>query len=217
MSMTYASLSLEVAGRLEIGSTDVDKFKVQDSLNEAQRHILSTFDIRFLTEAVKTVRGNLVNATVMYQYPADFMRYIQLWLNYSAEIPNGDPANIGKPARLMIDDEIVQTNRNMLANVTYPSVSLGVEGGFEIRPAPTAAQSNGFRLRYVYQLPEIAAAQDCLFRTAKRNLVVFYATMLSAAVENYRPDLVSTYKALYDEEAGPMLPKSETKEGAGRK
>lgn len=209
MSISGSDLANEVTGRLKLSSNETTRFKVYDSLNEAQRHLLNALDHRFLTEAIKTVLGDLSANTVLYQYPADFIRLVKLWLNYTTEIAAGDPTNAGKPARLVADDMIAAANRNLTATTGYPTVSLGVEGGFEIRPSPSASVTNGYRLRYVYTLQEISASAPCLMRDNKRNLLVFYACYLSAMVDGYSEALSKHYKAAFDDAVALFLPKKE--------
>jgi hypothetical protein len=211
MSMTYAVLAAKVAGFLEIGASDYDRFQILDSLNKGQKHILNTWDSRFLVDAIKTGIGDLSDNQPLYQFPSDYLRVVALWLSYNSPITPGDPNDFGRLATEFKESQIVQNNRHRYGTKKYPTYTLGAEQGFEIRPVPTSYQQNGYRMRYVYLLPEISATQPCLFRDDKENCLVWFATGLSASVENYRPDIATAMMKLYEGESAQFLPKKEEK------
>jgi len=207
MSISYEDLSLEIAGRLRIDSTDRDRFKIQDSINHAQRFLLNTLDIKYLNNAIKTVRGQLLNGEALYQLPSDFIRHVDLWLSYDSKITHANP---GKEARL--EHDILIENRNNPASTAHPKVSFNAENGFEIRPIPEADQEDGWRLRYIYNLPDVNSSQNLMLKDSLRPLVVLYASALSALVDGYSESLSKEYMALFNFELEKYLPRSETPE-----
>lgn len=207
MSISYEDLSLEVASRLRINSTDRDRFKVQDSLNHAQRFLINSLDKKYLNNAIRTIKGKLLKGEPAYQLPTDFVRHIAIWISYTAAITAATP---GKPATVVGEDEIDINNRNKPATTTYPQISYGAENGFELRPIPSADQTNGWRMRYIYLLPDINSSQNCMLKDNLKNLLVLYASSLSAMVDGYSEKMAAGYLAEFNEELKLFLPKEES-------
>jgi hypothetical protein len=210
MSIAYNDLLDEVMGNLQLDAVvDDTRFNFDDNVNAAQRKLLNMLDQKYLTEAIKTVRGNLATDIPFYQYPVDFYRFLKLWIDYSNEITD---LNVGKRAHLVGDTDIDINNVNRPYSTTYPQVSLGVEGGFEVRPIPEEDQSNGWRMRYVYALAEISSTQVCLLRSNLRNLLVIDTTRRCALVDNFNPELAVKYDEMFKEEVTAFLPKKENRQ-----
>lgn len=205
--MTYADLTGEVIANLEIDSSDLDRFKVLDSLNSAQLTILNVMPAEHLVNAITTATFNLVANQAAYQWPSDFLRVVSMWLDFSASI---DVDNRGVEAVKWNQERFWQTI-DTIATSRFPFYDNHVEGGFEIRPKPSANVTDGGRLRYVWRLPEISASQDSLLDDKFKNLLVFRATSLSALVEAYNRELAGDYAKLYQEELSRFMPKEERK------
>lgn len=203
MSMTYASLTDQVIDNLEISSTDLDKYKVPYHINQAQLKLLNIVDFKWLDNAIKTVLFNLAAHTFRYQWPNDFLRYYKLWLSYSSQLSS---ISAGIEA-IPYDMELHMEPMGAVSSENFPMVDIDTEGGFEIAPTPTVTQTNGGRLRYIQKLPTISAAQDCLLHPRFESLLIHNATAMSAAVDNYRPDLAKFHQAEFDREIKPYLPK----------
>lgn len=201
-----ATLQSLVASFLKINMTDYDRFEVLNNLNAAQRHLLSILPSHMISNAVKTSTGHLVANMRYYQYPADLIRVIRLWLSYSSQITSTNPGNVAR----MVKDPGGFNSLNRVGSTLYPVVGLEIEGGWEVMPVPTADQTNGYMIRYIYMLPTLSSGQDCLLPSQFTNLMVYYATMLSATVEGmYVQDLAPEMRQLYKEELELFLPKVE--------
>ena len=196
--IAYNDLVADVCGFLQIRTTDLEKFNVGVALNRAQLHLLNILKPRYLVNAIRTWKGNLLNGEHAYQWPSDFLRYLQMWIDFDNPIT---ASNIGYPAVLVGDTQLWDTsNIDLTPTTTRPKVSMGAEGGFELQPTPDADVINGWRLRYVALLPEISSTQDCLLRENLRNLLEFYATALAAGTEEYSPAIAAEFKEYYKEE-----------------
>jgi hypothetical protein len=203
-----ATLQALVGGFLKIDSTDYDRFEILNNLNAAQRHLLSVLPSNMISESVKNVKGGLSNGVRSYQFPTDLIRVMRLWLSYSAAITDAVPGRIARFDPAPTDIESLWSQPDVL----YPVYGLDVEGGFEVSPVPTADQANGFRLQYVQMLPALSAVQDCMLSSQFTNLMVFYATMLSAGVEGAFPDIVKDHKEYFEQELAHFIPKLEKKQ-----
>lgn len=209
MAITYAELTDEVVENLEIDndSTSLTRFKVVASINSAQKTLLNILPVEYLKNAVRTSTFDLEEDTADYQWPSDFVRVVQMWLNYSAAITY---ENEGKEAALYVPNKFMEPITN-LAKEFMPMYDINIEGGFRIAPLPTTDMVNGGMLRYIWQVPDISTTQDSMFEEELKNLLVFRATALSANVENYNPKLAADYKDYYDKELAGFLPKENKK------
>lgn len=206
MSIAYNDLSDDVCGFLQIDSDDRDKFNIDSALNRAQDHLLNILPPRYLVNAIRTWKGNLLLGEGAYQWPADFIRYIKMWIDYDNPITK---TNYGYDATLVGDAQLLDyQNLDLRPSQERPKISMGAEGGFEMQPIPDANVTNGWRLRYVAKLVTITTDQPCLLRDNLRNLLTFYATSLAAMTEGYSPALHQEFMAYYREELTMFLPKS---------
>ncbi len=201
MSISYSELVTDVLKNLEMNSlvsnsSQISRFKVVENLNAAQRDILKMFPLETMDNAKKTVKGDLSAGVSSIQWPSDYMRLVKLWLDYGAEICNVNPGKEAIPAQ---NQTLHPNSLDKRPTVQFPCYEI-IEGGFEIRPVPTADQTNGFRLRYVYMLPDISSNQDSLLRTDLKDALVFRATEYCAIVDGYRMDLADKYGKLFLEQ-----------------
>lgn len=203
----YSELVTPVVNNLEIGNnaTDIERFNIVSNLNAIQLQLLNTLDAKYLVSAVRTVRFAVTSGVSEYQWPESFIRFRQLRIDYENPISE---SNEGIEA-IIYDPSKHHLPINSLASKRYPMIDLDIEQGFKIAPTPTASVSNGFQLKYIYKLPEISPSQNSLLTANCKNLLIFGATMLSALVDNYRPDLSKFYAQLYQDELKRFLPKAE--------
>ncbi|NOY58912.1 MAG: hypothetical protein GXO75_08250 [Calditrichaeota bacterium] len=203
----YTELRDAVLGFLEIDSTDKDRFQVDENLNKAQEHLLLILPLEFISNAVKTSKTDLKAGQSAYQWPDDYIRFVAAWVDYKNTITYSNP---GKPCTPLPDERFIYIgNKQTFASENFPMIDLNVENGFAIYPEPQTTVTEGIRIRYVYSLPNISSTQDSLLRYSLKNLLVYYATSLSALIENYRPNLASAMQQLFQDELNGMLPKEE--------
>jgi len=203
--MSYSSLTGDVVSKLEIDSSDLSRFRVVESLNSAQLSLLSILPKGHLRNAIKTTQMDLLQNVVRYQWPPDFIRILNVWLDYSNPISD---TNEGVEA-LPFNKDDFHSNMRAVSTVNYPFYDVHTEGGLELGTIPTANVTKGGRLRYVWRFPAISSSQKSLLNISLRNLLVFRATSLSALVEDHKPDLAKKYGDLYDKELAQIMPKEE--------
>lgn len=202
----YNTLKTEIIGKLEIDETDATRFDIDNGLAHAQRAILNALPIEFLSNAIKTVTFNLVNGTALYQFPTDYSRFVNLWVDFVNAISS---SNLGKQTTLYKNRGSYLSSPAALATTRFPYVDLDVEGGMAIYPVPTVNVSSGARLRYIYQLPAPTSVQNCLLNENLMNLLVYKATELCALIEEFNLDLSKKMGELYMTELKLFLPKKD--------
>ncbi len=212
MSITYAELTAEVVANLEIDSSDLSRYQVVEKLNIAQLEIINILPNKWIANIIKTATFKLLGPVVvdchLYQWPDDFVRFVQAWADFNNPITR---TNRGTPLYEWIAENHHQTI-DQVATTLYPMINIQIEGGFEIRPSPSVPfVIDGGALRYVWKPPAIAAAgpQPSLLNYNLKPLLVHRGTQLSALVDNYRPDLSAEMKKLYDEDLANFMPKKE--------
>lgn len=201
----YTELTEAVIGNLEIDSNDMDRYKVVENLNAAQLELLNTLPTEFISNIVKTTFVNLIQNVVAYQWPNDFLRFIQLWIDFTAAITTD---NRGREATLFKAGNYLRPMMDV-ASTRFPFIDIEIEGGYEIRPKPSAALAHGGSMRYVYRPQPIATNQPSLLNYNLKNLLVYRGTELSALIDNYRPDLADRFNKLRSEELNNFMPKKE--------
>ena len=201
----YTELTEEVIGNLEIDSNDMDRYKVVENLNAAQLELLNTLPTKFISNIVKTTAVDLSINVVSYQWPNDFLRYLQLWLDFTAAITVD---NRGREATTFIAGNYLRPMMD-IASTQFPFIDVEIEGGYEIRPKPSATMVHGGRMRYVYRPQAIATNQPSLLNYNLRNLLVYKGTQLSALIDEYRPDLSDRFGGFFDKELMKFMPKKE--------
>jgi len=209
MGMTYSDLSFEVAGMLQIDTTDRDKFQVQNCLNRSQLLLLNILPSMFLVNSIKTTLNNLASAEGAIQHPTLFIRLLNLWVDYDVPITD---TNIGFPVKIINDQLVNQiANKFLIGSQSFPIAALNATNGWELRPVPDANVVHGWRMKYVYRLPTITGTQPCLLRENLRNLLIFVAASFSAAVNNYSPERSDFFWNRFKEELLLLQPKAVTK------
>ena len=209
MSIPYSELTSEVVANLEIDSSDLSRYQVVEKLNIAQLEIINTLPFKWIANIIKTTKFNLLDPANpnnhLIQYPNDFLRFVEAWVDFVNPITRD---NRGTPLYEWISDNHHLTI-DQVATTLYPMIDTEREGGFEIRPAPTAAVADGGVLRHVWRPPKIAITQPSLLNYNLKPLLVHRGTELSALVDNYRPDLSSAHKKLFEENLNNLMPKKE--------
>ena len=201
----------EVAGILEINQSDYTKFKVLTNANTAQTELVGILPVKYLRDINTKTRLNLKADTAIYQWPDDYLRFLNAWVNYSAEISESER---GIPVFEYKPDYHYQSIKD-IATANYPFIDPNLEGGYEVRPAPSADQDLGLLLEYVYEPPDMsieavaANDQDSMLHSSLRPLLLYRTVVLSALVEDYRPELSKEYEEKYDKLLSRLLPKKE--------
>jgi len=206
--ITSAELLADVCGFLQIRTEDRDRFQVYQSLTLAQIHLLNILEPRFLTACIETQTANLTANTASYTWDEEWhvARALGLWVNYAAAITDQSP---GVEAAMVNDTAIFQRcNLDRLPTMEHPQYTLGIAGGFELRPIPTQNVTNGYRVRFVASPRPVTQSENAAVDYGLKPLLVYYATALSATVENYSPQIHQSMMALYAEELKQFLPKA---------
>ena len=204
----YTELLNESLGLLEIDSNDAERFLIDQSLWQAQRHLLNVLPNQFLINAIKTTRFNLVVRTRDYQWPTDHVRTVEMWVDYLYTITVLNPGRKVTPYRLL--DRHV-SNIDSIASKNYPFYDDNVEGGFGLYPVPDANVTEGCRLRYVWDIPAPTSTQECLLETNLKNLLIYKAVSLSALIEEHNLELSKQMNAKFVTELQLFLPKEKEK------
>lgn len=209
MSIPYSELTEEVVANLEIDSSDLDRYQVVEKLNLAQWELINMLPFKWIANIIKTTKFNLLAPSNpnnhLYQYPNDFVRYVEAWVDFSNSITRD---NRGTPLYEWVADNHHLTI-DQVATTKYPFIDIEREGGFEIRPAPTAAVTDGGAIRYVWRIPAIDTLQPSLLNYNLKPLLIHRATELCALVDNYRPELSAAQKTLFQETLQGFMPKRE--------
>lgn len=181
--------------KVEIDSTDSDRWDIYGALNEAQRDLLNVLPIYLLP--AKTASRPITANYYLYQYPADFVQradgliHAKLFGNEARIIPMDQPVN-----QLSLDQQ---------PTFKYPIIWLHAERGYEILPHPIADDSDGQILTFIYQLPTISASQVSLFDQGLRSLLVYRAAMSAAANEAKKPEIAKLCVELYQHELAKFI------------
>ena len=210
MSISAAELSAEVLANLELDASvtaDVARFKVYENLSAAQLHLLNILPIQFLRDGIKEGLFNLESGEAEYQWPIDFIRFIELYLDYDGAITRANP---GVKATVYDHDIFIQPIKS-IGTVSFPFIDLEIQDGYVIAPAPTAVQADGGMVLYIYKPPNIAVGQDSALNPNLKNLLIYHASAASALIDQYRPDLNKLFMDMYAAELSAFLPKEEPK------
>ncbi len=202
--ISTTTLTAAVAGNIRINNnaTDLLRWQVLANLNAAKRMILTSAPIDMLDNP-KTVLCDFLNAYSGYQWPTDYIRFVKVWVRYSAN------SRFIECTPLADDSLESPVSLDRQGTPTSPKVGLNLERGYVLQPTPAVDVTAGIRLRYIYDLPDMSATQDCLLDVKWRNLLEFKASELSAGVEGSKPDLVTMFSNKFTEAWKLMIPKVE--------
>jgi hypothetical protein len=179
MSIAYSTLKAEILELLDLDADDAtaeDRYGILNAVNQAQRSILRQVPLDQVDNILETALGSLLVNVAYYAWPSDFIRIKQVWVDYAAEISD---TNLGKPVTEMHNGQFVIGNIDKSPNPQYPKFFM-VDGGWELRPMPTANQTNGYQLQYVYNPPAISDSQPSLLRDDLKNALIFRAAEFSS-------------------------------------
>jgi hypothetical protein len=206
MSITYTELKNAVVGQLEIDADDAARYELDGNLAAAQLGILNALPFKYLTNAITTTKLDIDTGVHLYQWPSDYVRLIELWLDYAVTID--ESAGVyGNKAQVYDGEGAHVVNIASLATKRYPYVDDNVEGGYGIYPVPSANVTDGQRIRYIWKLPNPTSVQNCMLEYNLRNLMVFRATSLCALVDEFNVALSAKMEDLYAKELQTFLPK----------
>ena len=205
MSISFDEAKDTVAGNLSLTGSNTERFKITDSLNAAQREILLTVDPAHLTNGVRSTKGNLAENTARYQWPAEFLKFVRMWVDYGNEITDTNPGR-------EVDYKPYGLHRQATVLDTMPSADFPVAGrcenGWELRPIPTSNQTKGWRVEYIWKLPDMNGDQDSLLREVFKDAMIFKATELSASkAGGFMLPVAEKFAGHYAEVIAPYLPK----------
>lgn len=196
--ITGTTLKAAVIANMELNNdaTTESRFRVYANINAALQTVLRVFPLSQIDNAIKTTKGNLLQDISAYQWPSDFVRFIRLWVDYNNAITQTNPGYEAIPPweGEFYADSLDRRNSQKKPLVEY------VEGGFEIRPVPSAALTAGLRLKYVYLQPDISDSQNCLLREDLQNAIEFEATSLCAKIDSYNLELSANMHERFKEE-----------------
>lgn len=196
MSIIYDEIKSEVLNNLDLDATDTEaetKYQILASANAAQRSILRKVPVSQVDNILQTVTGKLLEDIPYYAWPSDFIRFYQLWISYGSAISE---INLGLPVTQMEGGNFVVNNLDK-APSSYNPKFFFVDGGWEIRPKPTADQDDGYQLQYVYSPPDISATQPSLLRDDLRNALIFKTSELAGLKGGNRVQHSEKYGSLF--------------------
>jgi len=195
--ITAASLVSEVLGWMELnGNTAANaaSFQVYANLSHVQRYLIRNLPLKEIDVGIKTVQFNLIISVNRVQWPSDYARFLNLWLNYTAAITESVP---GRRVREDKEGAMESDIADFQPSTDYPQFEY-VENGFRFAPVPAASQANGGQIKYVQQLPNISISQDSLLRDDHKALLVYGAAELCASVDDYNIPLSEKMGKLFD-------------------
>lgn len=195
----YSDVLAGVAGYLEMDESDtelLDKFDILNKANDAQDDLITRVPISVVSTLIKSVTGNLSQDVSCYQWPSDYVRFSDLYIDYSAEITQ---TNQGVEAVPTPENTFQVRSLDQRPQTEYPVYAF-VAGGFEVQPAPSADQDNGFMLRYVYKIPDmVSGSQNSLLPANLKSLLIYGTVARCAAVDNYDIPMSERFQKLFDD------------------
>jgi len=204
-TMTKTDLEADVLALMQIGYQDAAKYNLPKAINLAQAHLLRTMPAAFLSNCVRSHLGNLVDGAESYTFPEGFVRVIQVWVSWTSAITR---TNHGLECAIRDErSHRSKANFDKIGTRDFPVVTLGALGGWSVTPGASQDQTDGYRMKFVKDLPEITGSQPCLLNSRLRNVLIYYAANLTCRINNYRPDRAAEYMNMYKEERGLLIPK----------
>lgn len=197
----YQELKSAVIRNLQIDATDDDiqRFNIQGALNSALIRVLNFVPDWLLQNAIATIRVPLAKFEQKYQMPDDFIRPVEVWVNFDNPITDSEPGR-----KVIIyrkgDSDSFHVNPAAMADKYFPVADFGMEKGMILYPTPSKTVIGGLRIRYVYKQSDMGDNQDCLLDLRLKNLLVFWATEIAASTEGYDLALSDKYGKMAEEE-----------------
>ena len=202
----YSVIKNQIIKNLQIDATsaDVDRFQIQESVNAALLTILNILPPQYLTNAIATKTYPLVKNNNLYQLLDDYVKPVNVWIDYSNPITMKNP---GRRAIIYGLSGMFVSNPAKLASKLYPVVDPNIEKGIAIYPIPDKTIQNGLRIRYVYKQPDISEKQPCLLDLRLKNILIYLATERAASTEGYDLELADKYAKMAEREIETLTPK----------
>ena len=196
--ISYAEIKAEILANLDMDndSEAATKFDVLNKANAAQRTLLRKVPVTEVDNILKSVTGNLSANVAYYQWPSDFIRVSDLFVDFNTSISD---TNQGVEAVFSESGIFQVRSLDQQAHEQYP-LFFYVDGGFELRPIPSSDVTDGWMLRYIYEIPDMSDTQDSLLRSDLKNLLIYKATSLCALVNQYSLELHDKYEMMFIKE-----------------
>jgi hypothetical protein len=217
----------EICKNLQIDNTslNVSRFKIEENINQAQRHLLMTLPIEKIQEGVFVGYGDMAAGTTDYNLPNDCIRLVRIYVDFSGTITGTNRGRelITVPAAGFAQDNIDRQSMNLYPYGTlinniplsgWSGFTSGYHGKLVLAQSPSGTVASGIKYVYVSSMQYVRQeysgisgvsgysggypAQPCFLSDDKFNLIIYYATALSATVNTYSLDLYKTFMELFN-------------------
>lgn len=195
--MTSIGIKDLILANLDMNNQDnaaLTLFRVYENMTLAQRQITMEFPLREIDNAVKTITFNVANGVSQYQFQDDHLKLLALWIDYAAAITASNPG--------VEVTEGPATGHYPMSADARPSKLFPkwkpVKNGFDIRPAPTVAVTNGFRMQYIQKLDTLDSTTDPTLRDHLEEALVCLATSFCCAIDDYNLALGTHFRQRYE-------------------
>lgn len=192
----WDQLLVETVGYMQIDKTDYDKFNLPAVFKAAQRDILNSAPIELLTNAIRTRVYDLEEGVSEYLFPPDYLRFYKLWVDYDNAISR-DPSSYNDGYEAAPTDDIKAKSILNPASKYHPKYALKAEHGFELRPIPDSDRTDGWRIRYIREMPAPNTDKNCLLNEKLRNAMIYRSVQLACLTNNYRPNTAKVFGDLF--------------------
>jgi hypothetical protein len=217
----------EVCKNLQIDniSLNVSRFKIEENINQAQRHLLMTLPIKKISEGVYVGYGNISSGTTDYNLPDGLLRLIKIYVDFSGTITGTNRGRelITVPAAGFTQDNVDRQSMNLYPYGTiinniplsgWSGYTSGYNGKLVMEQSPSGTVASGIKYIYVSSMQYVRQqylgisgvsgysggypAQPCFLSDDKFNLIVYYSTALSATVNTYSLELYKNFMELFN-------------------
>ena len=217
----------EVCKNLQIDNIalNVSRFKIEENINQAQRHLLMTLPIKKISEGVYVGYGNISSGTTDYNLPDGLLRLIKIYVDFSGTITGTNRGRelITVPAAGFAQDNVDRQSMNLYPYGTiinniplsgWSGYTSGYNGKLVMEQSPSGTVASGIKYIYVSSLQYVRQqylgisgvsgysggypAQPCFLSDDKFNLIVYYSTALSATVNTYSLELYKNFMELFN-------------------
>lgn len=217
----------EVCKNLQIDniSLNVSRFKIEENINQAQRHLLMTLPIKKISEGVYVGYGNISSGTTDYNLPDGLLRLIKIYVDFSGTITGTNRGRelITVPAAGFTQDNVDRQSMNLYPYGTiinniplsgWSGYTSGYNGKLVMEQSPSGTVASGIKYIYVSSMKYVRQqylgisgvsgysggypAQPCFLSDDKFNLIVYYSTALSATVNTYSLELYKNFMELFN-------------------
>lgn len=194
----WDQLLVETTGFLQIDTTDYEKFNLPAIFKMAQRDVLTFAPIELLSNAIRTRVYDLESGVSEYLFPPDYLRFYKMWVDYDTSISR-DPDSYNDGYEVTPVDDIKAKSVLNPASKYHPKCALKAEHGFELRPIPDADKTDGYRIRYIREMPAPNTDENCLLNEKLRNPMIYRSVQLACLTNNYRPQVAAVFGKMFEE------------------